>query len=447
MEGLNNVDDDVFQHYRLNPTDVEAVTYYLPRLLAGETLHCAEKLIHRADVYDCEPKDLAALYAPVPQAVSSGDRFFFTPCKRKKGRTTRCARTAGGGTWTVNTTTVIRHAGVEVGERKNLSFKRKGKSTGWVMEEYRLLPPKAVVADEEKVFCKIHLSQHPPDEARRESAAYKLQQRPEPAPQPAPQPEHVGKRPAPAAAADPHPPRPMKRMRAAVPAQATATPSFAAAAPVSLPLQPEPIPEADDDMFSCSMEELLGDVQVEETLPVEARNDIQQNFYSEPEEMEKLFADAEEEIMGTFNAEADLHAPVEAGCQAEEELDIQTLWALYKTITIMDEATAEQERPAVSTNDKSSMVQDNSPPISFHPSEAEWHADEALEKDNAASDLQAPSLQGHDDHLFNSRPSCFDPFEAAWRAEEALENENAAANLQARPLRGHDDFFSSSTVY
>ncbi|XP_048546432.1 NAC domain-containing protein 20-like [Triticum urartu] len=246
MEGLNV--HEVFQHYRLNPTEVEAVTYYLPRLIAGET-HGAEKLIHDADVYDCEPKDLAARYTPVPQAESSGDRFFFTTCKRKKGRTTRCARKAGGGTWTVNTTTVVTHAGVDVGERKNLSFKKKGKSTGWVMEEYRLLPPpEAVVADEEKVFCKIHLSQHAPEEARRESAAYKRQGRAEPMPQPAPQPEHVGKRPAPGpgAAADPHPPQPMKKMRVAVPVSAPAASSFAAAAPVSLPA--EPIPEAEDDM-------------------------------------------------------------------------------------------------------------------------------------------------------------------------------------------------------
>ncbi|XP_020154271.1 uncharacterized protein [Aegilops tauschii subsp. strangulata] len=430
MEGLNV--DEVFQHFRLNPTEVEAVTYYLPRLIAGET-HGAEKLIHDAHVYDCEPKDLAARYAPVPQAVSSGDRFFFTTCKRAKGRTTRCARKAGGGTWTVNTTTVVTHAGVDVGERKNLSFKKQGKSTGWVMEEYRLLPPpEAVVADEEKVFCKIHLSQHAPDEARRESAAYKHQGRAELVPRPAPQPEHAGKRPAPGAVADPHPPRPMKRIRVDVPVPEPATPSFTAAAPVSLPA--EPIPEAEDDMawLSCTMEELLGEVQLEETLPVQARNSIEQNFYSESQEPQNLFADAEEEIVGTSNAAADLQAPFEAECQAEEALDMEMLFAMT------DEAAAEQERQAVSTNDNSSIVQDK--PIFLHPSETKWQAD------NAAADLQAPSLQG-DDHLFNSRPSFSDPFEAAWRAEEALEKENAAANLQAGPLAGHNDFFWSSTVY
>ncbi|KAF7100585.1 hypothetical protein CFC21_102080 [Triticum aestivum] len=148
--------------------------------------------------------------------------------------------------------------------------------------------------------------------------------------------------------------------------------------------------------------------------------------------MEELFGDAAEEIVGTSNAAADHHAPFEAECQAEEALDMKMLFAM------MDEAAAEQERQAVSTNDKSSMVQDK--PIFLHPSEAQWQAD------NAAADLDAPSLHGHD-HLFNPRPSFSDPFEAAWRAEEALQNDNAAANLQAGPLGGHNDFFWSSTVY
>lgn len=260
-------------------------------------------------------------------------------------------------TWTVNTTTVVKHAGVDVGERKNLSFKKKGKSTGWVMEEYRLLLSKAVVGDEEKVFCKIHLSQHPPDEARRESAAYKHQGRAEPVARPAPQPEHVGKRTAPAAATDPHPPRPMKRIRVVVPVPEPATPSFTAAAPVSLPaafMEGPGMLEA-DDRFSCTMEELFGD--------------------------------AAEEIVGNNNAPADHHAPFEAEWQAEEALDMETLLA------IIDEATAEQEPQAVSTNDNSSIVHDRPPPIFFHTSEAQWQADEALEKEkryNAAADLQAP---------------------------------------------------------
>uniref|UniRef100_M8B0E2 NAC domain-containing protein n=1 Tax=Aegilops tauschii TaxID=37682 RepID=M8B0E2_AEGTA len=90
MEGLDV--DDVFHHYRLSPTEVEAVTYYLPRLLSGETLHGADKLIHRVEISGCEPKDLAARYAPAPQAVSSGDRFFFTVQEQEREQAPERAR-------------------------------------------------------------------------------------------------------------------------------------------------------------------------------------------------------------------------------------------------------------------------------------------------------------------------------------------------------------------
>ncbi|KAM3188974.1 hypothetical protein ACQJBY_067741 [Aegilops geniculata] len=378
MEGLDV--DDVFHHYRLSPTaGMEAVTYYLPRLLSGETLHGADKLIHRVEISGCEPKDLARRFAPAPQAVSSGDRFFFTTCKSKNGSKLQSVRGAGAGTWTIQKTTEICHAGVKVGEVKNLSFKKKGKSTGWVMEEYRCLLPEATVSDGVKVFCKMHLAQHAPDAARQESEAYKLQQQQPEAVTPSTQ---AQKRPAPAAAAEPHPPRPKKRMRGAVPVPAPATSSFTAAAPVFLP--DESVPEADDDMvrFCCTMDELLGS-QVEENLPVGATNSIEQNFYLEPE---GLFADAAEEIV-----------PLE-----DDELEFLR--------SILDEGAEEQEREAVSTNEKSYIVQDvgtyNPPPIIFH-----------------------------------------DPFEEAWKAELALEKEkrcNAAVNLHAG---GHSNFFSPASVY
>uniref|UniRef100_R7W6T7 Protein CUP-SHAPED COTYLEDON 3 n=1 Tax=Aegilops tauschii TaxID=37682 RepID=R7W6T7_AEGTA len=224
MEGLDV--DDVFHHYRLCPTEVEAVTYYLPRLLSGETLHGADKLIHRVEISGCEPKDLAARYAPAPQAVSSGDRFFFTTCKSKRGSNLQSVRGAGAGTWSIQKTTEICHAGVKVGEVKNLSFKKKGKSTGWVMEEYRCLLPEATVSDGVKVFCKMHLAQHAPDAARQESEAYKLQQQQPEAVTPS---THAQKRPAPAAAADPHPPRPKKRMRGAGPVPAPVVLDYAQA--------------------------------------------------------------------------------------------------------------------------------------------------------------------------------------------------------------------------
>ncbi|XBI08826.1 hypothetical protein VPH35_136502 [Triticum aestivum] len=521
MEGLDV--DDVFHHYRLSPTEVEAVTYYLPRLLSGETLHGADKLIHRVEISGCEPKDLAARYAPAPQAVSSGDRFFFTTCKSKNGSKLQSVRGAGSGTWSIQKTTEICHAGCKVGEIKNLSFKKKGKSTGWVMEEYRCLLPEATVSDGVKVFCKMHLAQHAPDAARQESEAYKLQQQQREAESEAyklqeAQPEAVTRS-----------THAQKRMRGAVPVPAPATSSFTAAAPVFLP--DESVPEADDDTvrFCCTMDELLGS-QVEENLPVGATDNIKQNFYLEPE---GLFADVAEEIV-----------PLE-----DDELEFLR--------AILDEGAEAQEREAVSMNEKSSIVQDvgtsKPPPIIFHdPFEAAWKAEEALEKEksyysfnvddlylpdgeadgfdieadgfdieelmrmmeddpievqpatgantgvemgqqeplyldaldqgvlegmllsddpypvcrsedrvmhnpafhdadegkryNAASDLDAPSLQ-RQDHLWKPRPCSFDPFEEAWKAEEAHENEkryNAAANLHAG---GHINFFSPASVY
>ncbi|CAM0944342.1 unnamed protein product [Alopecurus aequalis] len=203
MDGLH----EVYKFQRFLPTPQEAVGYFLRCLLTGETLNGAEKLIHRAEVYACEPKDLAQQFAPVPTAVKTGDRFFFTTCRRKSKKDGRCKRLVGAGTWTGQTTEDIYDNGVLVGEVATLSFKKAKKSTGWVMKEYRsLVLPEAVVADGEMVLCKIYLAQHAPAAARQESEAYKLHRQegaePAPAPQPEPVSAHAQKRPAPVAAAD-----------------------------------------------------------------------------------------------------------------------------------------------------------------------------------------------------------------------------------------------------
>ncbi|KAM3209197.1 hypothetical protein ACQJBY_063715 [Aegilops geniculata] len=74
-----------------------------------------------------------------------------------------------------------------------------------------------------------------------------------------------------------------------------------------------------------------------------------------------------------------------------------------------------------------------------------FHDADKEKRYNAASDLDAPSLQGQE-HLFKPRPCCFDPFEAAWTAEEALEKEKRD-NLHAGPLGDHNNFFSSASVH
>ncbi|XP_047078739.1 NAC domain-containing protein 83-like [Lolium rigidum] len=259
--------DDVFKYSRFDPTPKEAVTYYLPRLIAGSSLNGAEKVIHEFDIYSCEPKDLAYQYDPAPHAMDTGDRFFFTTCKRKNGSSNRSARVAGGGTWTGNKTQSIVHAGVKVGEVKSLSFKKEKACTGWVMEEYRCMLPQAVVADGEKVLCKIHLSSSSAcAAARQESAAYLLRHRQEAAGLPVPEPEtitvtttaQVLKRPAPVAADDLSC---SKKLRMAAPVQAIEEEYqdcpdwFAPPAPFSLPAEAA----EDMDRFTCTVAELLGE--------------------------------------------------------------------------------------------------------------------------------------------------------------------------------------------
>ncbi|CAM0946916.1 unnamed protein product [Alopecurus aequalis] len=310
MEAL----DDVFKYHRFKPTDEEAVTYYLPLLIAGSA-HGAEKLIHHAEVYSCEPKDLAAAYAPAPQAVSSGDRWFFSTCKRKNGSKTRSERVAGTGSWTGGgKTRSVHQAGVKVGEVKKLSFKKDNVCTGWIMEEYRWLRPEAAVVDGEKVLCKIHLSPTAPPQARQESAAYRRRQEAAAEPPP-PEPDtvtvsmngnaHAQKRPAPVAVADLSSSSKKMRMAAAVPAieeEYQDCPDWSVpAAPVPPPAAGSAAAEAEEDTekFSCSWEELFGEPAAEnntdELMPSSAEPvSGWEAEYSE--EVERLLAGGEEEL-------------------------------------------------------------------------------------------------------------------------------------------------------
>ncbi|KAM0862733.1 hypothetical protein ACQ4PT_045078 [Festuca glaucescens] len=286
--------DDFYKHHQFRPSKEDVVTYFLPRLLAGSPLpYGVDALIRHADVYACEPKDLAAEHAPVHSAVRTGDRFFFTTCKRKSGNDARATRVAGAGTREVQKTeNVYGHEGVKVGAVKHLSFKKGKASTGWVMEEFRCLRPEALVDDGEKLLGKIHLAPNACAAAHQESDAYKLRQ-------PAQQSQ---KRPAPVAAADPPC---SKKMRMAAPvADCRGLPSvrvpvpvpspeeveyehspvwFTSAAPVSLPAKVPRAPEADDGIgrMSRTMEELLGD----HTLPEEAEDFDWESLDKESEDL------------------------------------------------------------------------------------------------------------------------------------------------------------------
>uniref|UniRef100_A0A0D3HTS5 NAC domain-containing protein n=1 Tax=Oryza barthii TaxID=65489 RepID=A0A0D3HTS5_9ORYZ len=212
--------------FRFNPSQEEVITYYLPRLIAGHPPKDTEGYIHRADVYGAdEPRDLAGKYAPVARSPN-GDRFFFTGCKRVKGK---FSRSAGGGTWVSQSSKDLKNReGIKIGEVKNFRFKKGGNNTDWLMEEYHLCGKEAggVV---EPVVCRIYVSPRaaPDSVAHQESAAL-------PPPQElVPPPQELAPPPYPAAQAAPQAPAPPRQVP--VITQQQAPPQKRPAAPVAEP--------------------------------------------------------------------------------------------------------------------------------------------------------------------------------------------------------------------
>ncbi|CAO2143202.1 unnamed protein product [Urochloa humidicola] len=165
--------------FRFNPSALEAATYYLPRLVAGAPLHDdVHPIVHRANVYACEPGDLARRFPPLPK---TGHRFFFTSCKLQQptraGKASRAARAAGAGAWhSQGVTGVVDLDGIKVGETTKLRYKKGGVYTDWLMDEFSstLCSQDAVAGDKQYVLCNMYVSPraHPDSAARRESAAF-----------------------------------------------------------------------------------------------------------------------------------------------------------------------------------------------------------------------------------------------------------------------------------
>ncbi|KAL6641937.1 hypothetical protein ACP70R_020118 [Stipagrostis hirtigluma subsp. patula] len=205
--------------FRFNPSPLQAATYYLPRLIAGEPLHDALRpVIHRADVYGCEPGVLARQFRPAPK---TDDRFFFTSVKlqaQRAGKASRAVRAAGPGAWSSQKAIdILDGAGAKVGELRKLRYKKGCVNTDWLMDEFSCCLEGAVVAgNTQLVLCKIYLSPR----AASDSAA-----RQETAPEePVVITKAAPKRPAPAIA-DAGPPCPKKMRVAAVPAPPVVQPS------------------------------------------------------------------------------------------------------------------------------------------------------------------------------------------------------------------------------
>ncbi|TVT99477.1 hypothetical protein EJB05_55146, partial [Eragrostis curvula] len=170
--------------FRFNPTPKEVITYYLPRLLAGEPMHRAIRaFIHDTNIYACAPGVLAGQFRATPR---KDDRFFFTTVQRQRSKSgkkdaRRYMRVAGQGAWSYQKSEEIKDdGGVKIGEVTKLRYKFKnGKFADWLMEEYSCACscPDAVVGDRERVFCRIYVSPNAGTEsaARQESAAFSEQ--------------------------------------------------------------------------------------------------------------------------------------------------------------------------------------------------------------------------------------------------------------------------------
>uniref|UniRef100_A0A3B6JGE4 NAC domain-containing protein n=1 Tax=Triticum aestivum TaxID=4565 RepID=A0A3B6JGE4_WHEAT len=149
---------------RFNPTGEQAIARYLvPWLLDQPLPDAAGIIIHEAEVYKSEPKDLAAVW---PRLPNTHHRFFFTTCIRQKAGTGfRMKRTAGAGKWVTSDKTEVKNSADEtIGYHEKLRYAYKGQSgkSEWLMDEYhcRGFDQYALLHDgkEERVLCRLYVS-------------------------------------------------------------------------------------------------------------------------------------------------------------------------------------------------------------------------------------------------------------------------------------------------
>ncbi|KAM3312205.1 hypothetical protein ACQJBY_032280 [Aegilops geniculata] len=148
---------------RFNPTGEQAIARYLVPWLLDQPLPDAARIIHEAEVYKSEPKDLAAVW---PRLPNTHNRFFFTTCIRQKAGTGfRMKRTAGAGKWVTSDKTEVKNSADEIiGYHEKLRYAYKGQSgkSEWLMDEYhcRGFDQYALLHDgkEERVLCRLYVS-------------------------------------------------------------------------------------------------------------------------------------------------------------------------------------------------------------------------------------------------------------------------------------------------
>ncbi|KAF8706487.1 hypothetical protein HU200_030761 [Digitaria exilis] len=130
----------------------------------------------RHGVYAGEPGELARLFRPLPKTEQ---RFFFTSRKlqpQRAGKAIKATRAAGAGSWqSQGSKDVLNKDKEKVGEVTKLRYKKGGKYTDWLMDEYSCGLQDAIVGgDRQLVFCNIYVSPraHQDSVAYKESAAF-----------------------------------------------------------------------------------------------------------------------------------------------------------------------------------------------------------------------------------------------------------------------------------
>ncbi|XP_042495214.1 NAC domain-containing protein 82-like isoform X2 [Macadamia integrifolia] len=144
--------------FRFHPTEVELILYYLKRKIMGKRLHV--EAVEVIDLYKFDPWDL-----PEKSCLKSRDLewYFFCPKYRKYSNGLRANRSTEHGYWkTTGRDKPICHNSQRVGMRKTLVFHEgrapQGRSTNWVMYEYRLEDKYLVdagIIQATYVICKI----------------------------------------------------------------------------------------------------------------------------------------------------------------------------------------------------------------------------------------------------------------------------------------------------
>ncbi|KAF8707154.1 hypothetical protein HU200_030397 [Digitaria exilis] len=154
--------------FRFDPKPLDVINYYLPRLIADAPLHVAMRpFVHHADVYAGEPGELAHLFRPLPRATLLLHQPQASAAEGREGNQGHARRG--------RRLDVLDKDNKKVGEVTKLRYKKGGKYTDWLMDEYSCGLQDAIVGgDRQLAFCNIYVSPRARQDsvAHQESAAF-----------------------------------------------------------------------------------------------------------------------------------------------------------------------------------------------------------------------------------------------------------------------------------